>query len=76
MVTVTVTRRGQTTIPAEFRKKYAIEEGATLEIEDTGKGLFLRKMVSTFDLVGTGKASQRDVFARLDKMRAKNERWI
>jgi AbrB family looped-hinge helix DNA binding protein len=74
MVTVSVTRRGQTTIPAEFRKKYRIEEGTTLEIEDTGEGLLLKKMVSTVDLVGTGKASQRDVFARLDKMRAENER--
>ncbi len=74
MATVSVTRRGQTTIPAEFRRKYAIEEGATLEIEDTGEGLLLKKMVSTVDLVGTGKASQREIFALLDKMRAENER--
>jgi AbrB family looped-hinge helix DNA binding protein len=74
MATVSVTRRGQTTIPVELRKKYGIEEGATLEIEDTGEGLLLKKMVSTIDLVGTGKASQHDIFARLDKMRAENER--
>ncbi len=74
MATVSVTRRGQTTIPAEFRKKYRIEEGTTLEIEDTGEGLLIKKMISTIDLVGTGKASQRDIFARLDKMRAENER--
>jgi AbrB family looped-hinge helix DNA binding protein len=74
MATVTVTRRGQTTIPAEFRKKYRIEEGSTMEIQDTGEGLLLKKMVSTIDLVGTGKASQHDIFARLDKMRAENER--
>jgi AbrB family looped-hinge helix DNA binding protein len=73
MATVTVTRRGQTTIPAEFRKKYRIEEGSTMEIQDTGEGLLLKKMVSTIDLVGTGKASQHDIFARLDKMRAENE---
>jgi AbrB family looped-hinge helix DNA binding protein len=74
MATVSVTRRGQTTIPAELRKKYGIEEGTTLEIEDTGEGLLVKKMVSTIDLVGTGKASQHDIFARLDKMRAENER--
>ena len=45
-----------------------------MEIEDTGEGLLLKKMVSTIDLVGTGKASQHDIFARLDKMRAENER--
>lgn len=74
MATATVTRRGQTTIPAEFRKKYRIEEGTTIEIQDTGEGLLLKKMVSTIDLIGSGKASQRDIFARLDKMRAEDER--
>ena len=74
MMTVTVTRRGQTTIPAEFRRKYRIEEGSKLEIEDTGEGLLLKKMVSTLDLIGTGKVSQRDIFALLDRMRAENER--
>ena len=74
MMTVTVTRRGQTTIPAEFRRKYRIEEGSKLEIEDTGEGLLLKKMVSTIDLIGTGKLSQRDIFALLDRMRAENER--
>ena len=45
-----------------------------LEVEDTGEGLLLKKMISTIDLIGTGKGSQREVFARLDKMRAENER--
>jgi len=70
MATVTVTRRGQTTIPVQFRRKYKIGEGTIMEIEDTGEGLLLRKMLSTIDLIGTGKASQRDIFARLDRMRA------
>jgi AbrB family looped-hinge helix DNA binding protein len=74
MATVTVTRRGQTTIPAEFRKKYGIEEGTTMEIQDTGEGLLLKKMASTLDLIGTGKASQHEIFARLDKMRMEDER--
>jgi AbrB family looped-hinge helix DNA binding protein len=73
MTTVNVTRRGQTTIPAEFRKKYGIEEGTILEVEDTDGGLLLKRIVSTIDLVGTGKASQHKIFARLDKMRAENE---
>lgn len=73
MIQITVTRRGQTTIPAEFRRKYGIEEGTTLEVEDTGHGLLLRKKKSTLDLVGTGKMSQKSVFELLDKMREEDE---
>ena len=71
---VNVTRRGQTTIPVEFRKKYGIEEGSTLEIEDTGRGLLLRKARSTSDLIGTGKRPQREIFEALDKMREEDDR--
>jgi len=71
---VSVTRRGQTTIPAEFRKRYAIEEGSMLDIEDTGRGLLLRKTRSTTDLVGTGRRSQREIFEALDKMREEDDR--
>jgi AbrB family looped-hinge helix DNA binding protein len=74
MATVTGTRRGQTTIPAEFRRKYEIEEGTTMEIKDRGDGLLLKKMVSTIDLIRTGKVSQRDIFALLDRMRAEDWR--
>jgi AbrB family looped-hinge helix DNA binding protein len=74
MTQVTVTRRGQTTIPVHFRRKYGIEEGTTLEVEDTGHGLLLRKRKSTLDLVGTGKRSQKEVFDLLDKMREEDER--
>jgi AbrB family looped-hinge helix DNA binding protein len=34
MTTITVTRRGQTTVPIELRKKYDVEEGTALEVED------------------------------------------
>ena len=71
---VNVTRRGQTTIPMEFRKKYGIEEGSTLEIEDTGRGLLLKKARSTSDLIGTGKRPQREIFEALDKMREEDDR--
>ena len=30
--------RGRTIIPVEMRKKYGIEEGSALEVEDTGRG--------------------------------------
>jgi AbrB family looped-hinge helix DNA binding protein len=73
-VRVSVTGRGQTTIPAEFRKKYGIEEGSTLEVKDTGRGLLFRKARSTTDLVGTGRRSQREIFDALDKMREEDDR--
>ena len=71
---VTVTRRGQTTVPVEFRRKYGIEEGSVLEIEDTGRGLLLKKVRSTTDLIGTGKRPQREIFDALDKMREEDDR--
>jgi len=74
MTTVSVTRRGQTTIPIELRKKYGIEEGTTLEVEDTGGGILLKKARSTLDLVGSGKRHQKEVYAILDRMRAEDER--
>jgi AbrB family looped-hinge helix DNA binding protein len=36
---VLVTRKGQTTIPAELRVKYRITEGARLVVVDTGDQL-------------------------------------
>lgn len=74
MPTVTVTRRGQTTIPIQLRKKYSMEEGTSLEVEDTGSGVLLKKARSTLDLIRTGKRSQKEVFALLDKMREEDER--
>lgn len=69
-----MTRRGQTTIPSKLRKKYGIEDGTVLEIEDTGKGLLLKKARSSLDLIGTGRRSQKEVFDLLDKMRQEDER--
>ena len=69
-----MTRRGQTTIPSKLRRKYGIEDGTVLEIEDTGKGLLLKKARSSLDLIGTGRRSQKEVFGLLDKMRQEDER--
>lgn len=74
MTTATVARRGQATIPVELRGKYGIEEGPTLEVEDTGRGILLKKATSTLHLIGTGKASQKEIFALLDRMRQEDER--
>jgi len=68
---VVVTRKGQTTIPIELRKKYRIVEGSKLEAIDTGEGVLFKPKLSFFDLGGSGsrKATVREVKELLDRMR-------
>lgn len=47
-----VTRRGQTTIPVEFRRRHRIEEGSQLIIEDRGDSMILRPVTRLEDLGG------------------------
>jgi len=71
---VVVTRRGQTTIPAELRRKYGINEGTRLEVLDTEQGIVFRKGRSTLDLAGSGKNSMKRVFELLDRMRKEDDK--
>jgi AbrB family looped-hinge helix DNA binding protein len=69
---VVVTRKGQTTIPTSLRKKYGISEGTRLKVEDTGKGIFFKKIPNTVDLIGSGakRATVKEMKRLLDEMRA------
>jgi antitoxin PrlF len=49
---VKVTRRGQTTIPVEFRQKLGIKEGDELLVEATEKGILFRPIPKLEDLAG------------------------
>ncbi len=49
-----VTRKGQTTIPIELRKKYRIVEDSRLKAIDTGEGVLFKPKLSFFDLAGSG----------------------
>ncbi len=71
---VLVTRKGQTTIPAHLRKKYRIDKGTRLQVEDTGEGILLKPAPSTIGLAGTGAAyaTPVEVKERLDKLRAED----
>ena len=71
MTEVTVTRKGQTTIPAELRTKYHIEEGSRLDVTDVGNGIMFRPKKSFLDLAGSGaeKASVAEMKRLLDKLR-------
>jgi AbrB family looped-hinge helix DNA binding protein len=50
---VKVTRRGQTTIPIEFRRRHAIDEGSRLVIEDRGDSMVIRPVPKLEDLGGS-----------------------
>ncbi|MGD0175232.1 MAG: AbrB/MazE/SpoVT family DNA-binding domain-containing protein [Candidatus Bathyarchaeia archaeon] len=69
MTTVTVTRKGQTTIPKELREKYAMSQGAKLQVIDTGEGVMFRKARSTIDLIGSSKKGFDEMKRRLDQIR-------
>ena len=69
MTNVTLTRKGQTTIPKELREKYGLAEGAELEVLDTGEGVLFRKALSTIDLIGTSKKTYEELKRRLDEIR-------
>jgi len=51
-VVVKVTRRGQTTLPVEYRMKLGINEGDDLLIEETPQGLVVRRVPDLLDLAG------------------------
>ena len=47
-----VTRRGQTTLPAEYRARLGINEGDELIIEEVGQQLVVRRVPNLLDLAG------------------------
>lgn len=68
---VKVTRRGQTTIPVEFRRKFGIKEGDQLMVEATEKGLLFRLIPRLEDMAGVdakyGKVEE--IKKHIDKLR-------
>jgi len=66
---VVVTRRGQTTIPIEVRRKLGIQEGTRLRVETVDGKVVFTKTPSIFDLAGTSKMSRDGAFKALDAMR-------
>ena len=68
---VKVTRRGQTTIPVEFRRKFGIKEGDQLMVEATEKGLLFKTIPRLEDMAGVdakyGKVEE--IKKHVDKLR-------
>ena len=68
---VIVTKKGQTTIPMELRRKYNIREGTRLIVIDTGDGILLKPALTTADLAGSGAkyASPEEMKKLLDRLK-------
>jgi AbrB family looped-hinge helix DNA binding protein len=71
-----VTKKGQTTIPSTFRKKFGIEEGDRVVFEETEDGLILKPAADIEDSAGALSrfADAEEVVARLIRDRRKSSR--
>jgi len=74
MKEILVTRKGQVTIPVEYRRKYKIDEGARMLIEDTADGLLLKPIQNLEEQAGidAGRYDVKELKMSLDRMR---EEW-
>jgi AbrB family looped-hinge helix DNA binding protein len=68
---VKVTRRGQTTIPAEFREKFGIKEGDNLIAVATEKGILFRPIPKLEDMAGIDAeyGTPEEIKKEIDKLR-------
>jgi AbrB family looped-hinge helix DNA binding protein len=68
---VKVTRRGQTTIPAQIRKKLGIREGDQLWVETTEKGVLFKQIPRLEDMAGVDAkyGNVEQVKKEIDKLR-------
>lgn len=72
---VVVTKKGQTTIPVQLRRKFRIDEGTRLEVIETSEGILFKPKKSFWDLIGSGApyATVEEVKSELEKLRKENE---
>ena len=69
---VKVGLRGQVVIPKKLRKKYNIEEGIIIKIDETKEGLLLKPFNPVAELKGIGKGVFGDPVKYQKKQR---EEW-
>jgi len=71
MTEVTVTSKGQVTIPAGLRRKFKIEEGSKVEIVEEDGRIVVKRVISIYDLAGSSsdKGSVEELKRLLDGMR-------
>ena len=71
MTDVSVTKKGQITIPIDVRRKFGIEEGSKVEVKVVEGKIIIEKSISIMDLAGTGQSKVEIVAVKetLNKMR-------
>lgn len=71
MTEVSVTPKGQVTIPVELRRKYRIQPGSKVEITEEEGKITIKKITSILDLAGAGSyiATPEELKEELDEMR-------
>jgi antitoxin PrlF len=71
MQKVKVTRKGQTTIPAEIRVQLGIKEGDELTVESTEDSVVFRRIPRLTEMAGifAGHADVKELKKEIDKMR-------
>jgi len=72
---VKVTRRGQTTIPVEFRRRHRIEEGSRLLVEDRRDAIVFRPLRGLEDDAGflSGRTTVRELVRIIKEAREDEE---
>ncbi len=48
-----ITQKGQTTIPAAYRRKYRLREGSTVAFRETGEGILIEPLPDISDSAGS-----------------------
>ncbi len=68
---VKVTRKGQTTIPAEIRDKLGIKEGDSLTVETSDNQIIYKRIPTMEEMCGifAGHADVTELKKKLDKLR-------
>ncbi|MEM2106354.1 MAG: AbrB/MazE/SpoVT family DNA-binding domain-containing protein [Candidatus Bathyarchaeia archaeon] len=71
MTDISVTRKGQITIPVKLRRKFGITEGSKVEVVEEKNCIVIKRLPSILDLAGidSGKANVRELKGMLDRMR-------
>ncbi len=69
-----VTRKGQVTIPVEFRKARGIKEGSKVSFRQSASGLVLEPIPNIEDLAGVDaqRIGYKQAVKELDRMRTKD----
>lgn len=68
---MTVTRKGQVTIPVGYRRKYRIYRGTRLSVGESEEGIILKPITPIENLAGVDaeKVTIEQMKKRLDEMR-------